>query len=59
MTISVLLVMLKMNHHQKLGIAVIIDLMFSHSHLIIVTIYLYLDTVRGIDHDKKLTFGHG
>ena len=68
-----LLVTLKMNRHQKLGIEVIIDLMFSHGHLITVTIYLYLVTiraltvtkswhlvtVRGIDRDQKLTFGHG
>ena len=59
MTTSVLLVTLKMNHHQKLGIAAIIDLMFSHGHLITVTIYLYLVTIRGIDRDKKLKFGHG
>ena len=59
MTISVLLVTLKMNRHQKLGIVVIIHLMFSHGHLITVTIYLYLVTIRGIDRDKKLAFGHG
>ena len=59
MTISVLLVTLKMNRHQKLGITAIIDLMFSHGHLIIVTIYLYLVTIRGIDRDKKLAFSHG
>ena len=54
-----LLVTLKINRHQKLGIAAIIDLMFSHDHLITVTIYLYLVTIRGIDRDKKLSFGHG
>ena len=59
MTISVLLVTLKMNRHQKSGIEGIIDLMFSHGHLITVTIYLYLVTIRGIDRDQKVTFGHG
>ena len=59
MTISVLLVTLKMNRHQKLGIAVIIDLIFSHGHLITVTIYLYLVTVNKNDRDHKVNFGHG
>ena len=54
-----LLVTLKMNCHQKLGITAIIDLMFSHGHLITVTIYLYLVTVRGIDRDYKITYSHG
>ena len=54
-----LLVTLKMNRHQKLGIAAIIDLMFSHGHLITVTIYLYLVTINKNDRDQKVKFGHG